>query len=131
MALAAPVDPVNKTGKSIAIKGYDAVAYFAQGAPVKGLAQFMQDWMGATWLFANAQDRDLFMASPEKYAPQYGGYCAYAVSQGHTAGIDPEAWTIIDGKLYLNYSKGVPRKWQMDTKGRIEQADKNWPSLHK
>ena len=127
----APVDAVNKTGAGIAIKGYDPVAYFTQGAPVKGSSQFAHQWMGATWLFANSQDRDLFMASPEKYAPQYGGYCAYAVSQGHTAGIDPEAWTIIDGKLYLNYSKGVQRKWQMDTKGGIEQADKNWPSLHK
>src|SRR5260221_5529588 len=71
----APVDPVNKSGASIAIKGYDPVAYFTQGAPVKGSPQFAHQWMGATWLFANAYDRELFMASPAKYAPQYGGEC--------------------------------------------------------
>ena len=108
----APVDPVDKTGKSIAIKGYDPVAYFTKGVPVKGSPQFAQQWMGAMWLFANGQDRDLFMASRKRYA-------------------DPEAWTVVDGKLYLNYSKGVQRKWQMDTKGQIEQGDKNWPSLHR
>jgi len=127
----APVDPVNKNGKSIAIKGYDPVAYFTQSAPARGLPQVTQQWMGATWLFSSAGNRDLFAASPEKYAPRYGGYCAYAVSKGRTAGVDPEAWKIVDGKLYLNYSKGVQEKWQKDTKGRIEQADKNWPSLHR
>ncbi len=101
------VDAVNKDGKSVAIKGYDAVAYFRQGAPVKGSPAFKQQWMGATWLFSSAEIRDLFAADPDKYAPRYGGYCAYAVSEGHTASIDPEAWKIVDGKLYLNYSKGI------------------------
>jgi len=124
------VDPVNKSA-SIAIKGYDPVAYFKQGAPTKGSPQFAQQWMGATWLFASAENRDLFAANPEQYAPQYGGYCAYAVSEGHTASIDPEAWKIVDGKLYLNYSKGVQKKWQQDMASRIQRSDKNWPSLHK
>jgi YHS domain-containing protein len=126
-----PVDPVNQDGKGVAIKGYDAVAYFKQSAPVKGSPQFTHQWMGATWLFASAEDRDLFAANPEQYAPRYGGYCAYAVSENHTAGIDPEAWKIVDGKLYLNYSKGVQKKWQTDAPGRIERGDKNWPGLHK
>ena len=126
-----PVEPINRNGKGIAIKGYDPVAYFKQGAPVKGTPQFAQQWMGATFLFANAENRDLFAASPEKYAPSYGGYCAYAVSEGHTANIDPEAWKIVDGKLYLNYSKGVQKKWEKDQESRIMRADKNWPALHK
>jgi len=125
------VEPVNRNGKGMAIKGYDPVAYFKQGAPVKGTPQFAQQWMGATFLFANAENRDLFAASPEQYAPRYGGYCAYAVSEGHTANIDPEAWKIVDGKLYLNYSKGVPQKWAKELESRISRADKNWPSLHK
>jgi len=87
--------------------------------------------MGATWLFSNVENRDLFAANPEQYAAQYGGYCAYAVSEGHTASIDPEAWKIVDGKLYLNYSKGVQKKWLADTTGRIQRGDKNWPTLHK
>jgi len=126
-----PVEPVNKDGKGLAIKGYDTVAYFQQGAPAKGSPEFKQQWMGATWLFANAANRDAFAADPDKYAPRYGGYCAYAVSEGRTANIDPEAWKIVEGKLYLNYSKGVQKKWEKDTASRIERADKNWPGLHK
>ena len=80
---------------------------------------------------ASAEDRDKFAAAPEMYTPQYGGYCAYAVSQGHTAPIDPEAWTIVDGKLYLNYSKGVQKKWNQDRVGYIRKADQNWPGLHR
>jgi hypothetical protein len=87
--------------------------------------------MEATWLFSSAENRDRFAADPQKYAPQYGGYCSYAVSQGHTASIDPEAWRVVDGKLYLNYSKGVQKKWEMDTTGYIQKADQNWPGLHK
>jgi hypothetical protein len=88
-------------------------------------------WQGTTWIFASAENRDRFQADPERYAPQYGGYCAYAVSKGHTASIDPKAWTIVDGKLYLNYSKGVKKKWEQDVPGNIVKADKNWPDLHK
>ena len=98
------VDPVNNNNAT-AIKGYDPVAYFKQSAAVKGSPQFTTQWMGATWQFSSAENRDLFAANPEQYAPQYGGYCAYAVSEGHTASIDPEAWKIVDGKLYVRTQK--------------------------
>jgi YHS domain-containing protein len=125
-----PADPINKQGK-VAIKGYDPVAYFTQHAPVKGSAMYTQEWMGATWQFSSAADRDEFAKSPEKYAPQYGGYCAYGVSQGHAVSIDPEAWSIIDGKLYLNYSKGVQKTWSSDIPGYVDKANRNWPALHR
>ena len=128
--LAGQADPIDKDGKGVAVKGYDVVAYFTQSRPVKGSAAFAHSWMGATWWFASAQDRDQFAASPEKFAPQYGGYCAYGVSQGHTVEIDPEAWRIIEGKLYLNYSKSVQQKWVQDVPGNITKADQNWPKLH-
>jgi hypothetical protein len=129
--MASSADPVNKDGKNVAIKGYDPVAYFAQSKPVKGLDAFTHDYMGATWWFANVADRDLFAAAPEKYAPEYGGYCAYGVSQGHTVSIDPEAWRIVNGKLYLNYSKSVQQKWSQDVPKYVDLANKNWPELHK
>ena len=87
--------------------------------------------MNSTWWFASAEDRDEFARIPEKYAPQYGGYCAYGVSQGHTAPIDPEAWTIVEGKLYLNYSKGVKKTWSEAIPSHIDEANRNWPGLHK
>jgi YHS domain-containing protein len=126
-----PVDPVNKSWRGIAVKGYDPVAYFTESRPVKGSADFAYQWMGATWWFANSGNRDLFQATPDKYAPQFGGYCAWAVSKGYTADTDPEAWKIIDGKLYLNYNKDVQKKWEVDVSQRIVDAIRNWPSLHK
>jgi YHS domain-containing protein len=131
-ALAASrADPVNKSSGGVAIKGYDPVAYFNDGKPVKGSAQFTHQWNGATWQFASAEHRDQFAKSPEKYAPQFGGYCAYGVSQNHTAPIDPDAWTVLDGKLYLNYSQGVKNTWSKAIPKYLEQAQKNWPNLHK
>lgn len=127
----APIDPVNKNRSGVALKGYDPVAYFKQSKPVKGSAQFSHEWMGATWLFVNAEDRDLFSASPNQYAPQFGGYCSWAVSQGYTADVDPDAWRIVDGKLYLNYNKSVQMKWAQDVTKRIEEANQKWPALHK
>ncbi len=125
------VDQVNKNGQGVALKGYDPVAYFEQGRPVKGSLKSPHEWMGATWWFASAENRALFSKDPQKFAPQFGGYCAYAVSEGYTANIDPEAWEIVDGKLYLNNSKGVQKKWEQDVQTRIGAAEKNWPSLHK
>lgn len=123
-------DPVNQSKLGgVAIKGTDPVAYFTMGEPVKGSREFETEWNGATWRFASAEHRDLFMADPEKYAPQYGGYCAWAVSQGYTAGIDPEAWKIVDGRLYLNYSLEVHATWEEDISGFITLADKNYPEL--
>jgi YHS domain-containing protein len=126
-----PVDAVNQSRKGIAAKGYDVVAYFTQSAPVKGQEQFRHSWNGATFLFASAANRDAFAKSPEKYAPQFGGYCAWAVGHGYTADIDPEAWRIVNGKLYLNYSKDIQKKWMQDQDKWIMEGNRNWPSLHK
>ncbi|MGE0882063.1 MAG: YHS domain-containing (seleno)protein [Blastocatellales bacterium] len=127
----AAVDPINKNIFGTALKGYDAVAYFKEGKPVKGKDEFRQDWMGAKWYFASAANRDEFARNPEKYAPQFGGYCSWAVAHGYTANIDPEAWKIVDGKLYLNYDKDVQKKWETDIPGFIKKANENWPKLKK
>jgi YHS domain-containing protein len=124
------VEPVNKSFfGGVAIDGYDPVAYFSDGRPVEGDKAFETEWNGATWRFASAEHRDLFAADPGRYAPQYGGYCAWAVSQGSTAGIDPEAWTIHEGKLYLNYDRDIQKKWLADMENLITKADANWPKL--
>jgi len=126
----AAISPVNKSFfGGVAIEGYDSVAYFTDAKPVEGSKQFTFDWQGATWQFASAEHRDLFAREPEKYAPQYGGYCAWAVAHGYTAGIDPEAWTIDDGRLFLNYDKKIQAKWLADMKKYIADGDKNWPEL--
>ncbi len=131
-----PVSPAgaasyfNKSGwTGVAIEGVDPVAYLAMQKPVKGSGKFSFKWKGATWRFASAENLERFKAAPEKYEPQYGGFCAYAVSEGYTASIDPEAWSIVDGKLYLNYSKSVRQLWSKDIPGRIRKGDRNWPGL--
>ena len=128
-ATAMAVDPINSSLLRGAIKGHDPVAYFTQGGPAKGRGAHSHEWMGATWYFANAENRELFAADPDKYAPQYGGYCAYAVSQGYTAAIDPDAWKIVDDKLYLNFSLKVQKIWEEDIPGYIAKADINWPKI--
>ncbi|MBI1760978.1 MAG: YHS domain protein [Acidobacteria bacterium] len=127
----AVVDPVNKNVFGTALKGYDTVAYFKEGRAVKGKDEFRHDWMGAKWYFADTANRDEFVKNPEQYAPQYGGYCAWAVGHGYTANIDPEAWKIVAGKLYLNYDKNVQKMWEQDIPGWIEKANGNWPKLKK
>jgi hypothetical protein len=112
-----------------AIGGYDPVAYFTAGKPVEGSGDFTAKWKGADWRFASAANRDLFITMPEKYAPKYGGYCAYAVAQNSTAKIDPTAWAIVDGKLYLNYSHDIQKTWTANRAAFIAAADKNWPSV--
>ncbi len=114
---------------SVAIEGTDPVAYFAEGKAVMGSSDYTHRWKGAEWRFKNAANRDAFVADPQKYAPQFGGYCAWAVSQGYTAGIDPKAWTIHGGKLYLNYSKGVQVQWSEDVPGNIVKGERNWPKV--
>ena len=124
------VQPVNRTLLGgLALKGYDAVAYFADGRPVRGEKAFRFEWGGANWLFATAAHRDAFAADPSAYAPQFGGYCAWAVSQGYTADIDPAAWKIVGGKLYLNYSSKIQRQWEEDVAGNIGKAEANWPGI--
>ncbi|MCT4657091.1 MAG: YHS domain-containing protein [Cohaesibacter sp.] len=124
-------DPVYQSFLGTAISGTDPVSYFKDGRPIEGKSNITYEWNGATWRFASNENRDLFAAAPEKYAPQYGGYCAWAVSQGYTASTDPEAWSIVDGKLYLNYSKAVRKQWEQDIPGNIKSADKNWPNVLK
>ncbi|MBF0383860.1 MAG: YHS domain-containing protein [Magnetococcales bacterium] len=117
------------TFSNLAIDGYDPVAYFSKSQPVKGRKSYVYSWMGAEWRFASVENREAFQSDPEKYAPQYGGYCSWAVSRGYTASGDPDAWTIHKGKLYLNYSKNVRRQWLMDIPGNISKGDTNWPEL--
>lgn len=123
--------PVNTTFTGVAIKGYDPVAYFTVGQPTKGTSDYSYAWNGAEWRFVSAANRDLFKADPAKYAPQFGGYCAWAVSRGYTAGIDPAAWKIVNHRLYLNYSAKVQAQWAEDISGNIAKAEENWPKILK
>ncbi|MEM1302255.1 MAG: YHS domain-containing (seleno)protein [Pseudomonadota bacterium] len=113
----------------VAINGYDPVAYFTESQPVEGSAEFTADHDGATFRFASAANRDTFAADPAAYAPQYGGYCAYAVSRGYTATTSPNAWTVHEGKLYLNFNRAVRTLWSRDIPGNIVKGDANWPTV--
>ncbi len=113
----------------VAVRGTDVVAYFTEGRAVPGRPAFAFMWRGATWRFASAENRDRFATDPERYAPAYGGFCAYAVSEGYTASIDPEAWRIVDGRLFLNHDRSAKRRWEKDIPERIAHADANWPRL--
>jgi YHS domain-containing protein len=112
-----------------AIRGYDPVAYFTEGKPIEGKEKLVYNWNNASWYFSSAQNLNLFKANPGKYAPQYGGYCAYGLSNGYKASTVPEAWTIVNGKLYLNYSLKVRYTWEKNRTERIANADKNWPLI--
>jgi hypothetical protein len=124
-----PVKAINTDESGLALKGFDAVAYFVDGKAVAGLPQFEHQWSGARWRFSTAAHRDRFAQSPETYAPQFGGYCAWAVSRNYTADIDPEAFEIVGGKLYLNYSKLVQLRWKMSREENIRKGEQNWPRL--
>lgn len=113
----------------VALRGTDPVAYFEQGAAVAGEARFALMWRGSYWHFSNAHNQTLFEANPAMYAPQYGGYCAYAMSKGAIASTDPAAWTIHQGRLYLNYSVNVRSIWSEDIPGNIIKADGFWPGI--
>lgn len=115
----------------LAVKGYDSVAYHAAGEPIKGKKAFQTQWKGKSWRFVSAANLELFKASPEKYAPKYGGYCAWAVSKGYTAKGDPKAWKIVEGQLYLNFNKSIQKKWEKDIPGHIKRGDENWPEVLK
>jgi YHS domain-containing protein len=114
-------------GSNVAISGYDPVAYFTLGRPTQGSATFKANYQGAEFRFASAANRAAFVANPAHYAPQFGGYCAWAVSQGYTAGIDPTAWAVVDGNLYLNYNRTIQARWQADRANLIVAANRNWP----
>lgn|SRR5574340_117201 len=117
------------TKNGAAIRGYDPVAYFTEHKPVQGSSAYISEYRGSNFQFASAENRDAFAAQPERYAPQYGGYCAYGMAKGYKAATAPEAFTIVDGKLYLNYSLSVRTLWQEDVPGFISKADRNWPTV--
>ena len=120
-------DPIyTSTFSSNAVSGHDVVAYFDEGRPVEGSSDFETEWQGATWKFSSAENLAKFEADPEAYAPQYGGYCAWAMARGYFASADPDNWSIVDGKLYLNYNDDVQSKWEADIPGFIEKADVKW-----
>lgn len=114
----------------LALDGYDTVAFFTQGRPVQGDARFETVWQGARWRFAGQDHLDRFLAEPARFAPQYGGYCAWAVgAQNALAPGDARYWRIVDNKLYVNYDAGVQRQWVRDIPGFILAADRNWPAI--
>jgi YHS domain-containing protein len=119
------------TNSQGAIQGYDPVAYFKEGKPVKGKKELSYAWQGANWHFANQENLMAFQAAPEKFAPQYGGYCAYGMAEGHKAPTDPQAWTLVEGKLYLNYDPKVRELWNKKQPEYIKTADRNWPEVSK
>jgi len=120
---------LNTDAAKVMMHGYDVVAFFTDEKAVKGTDAFEYVWQGATWRFATADHRSLFQTAPEKYAPQYGGFCAWAVSRNYTADTDPEAWVVVNGRLFLNYSKNVQKQWTIDRDANISKADVNWPAL--
>jgi YHS domain-containing protein len=135
---AAPVHAQSRTGGTpnqldggVAIKGYDTVAYFTENKAVKGTDDFKHDWSGTTWLFASAANRDAFAKEPARYAPQYGGFCAFGLAKGKLINVDPQnAWRIVDGKLYLNYNTTFLEIWAKDQARMISDANANWPKIN-
>jgi hypothetical protein len=113
----------------IALNGYDVVAFFKQAKPVKGSSDYSFKWNDVNWLFSSKADVDSFKASPEIYAPQYGGYCAYGTAEGHKAPTQADTWTIVDNKLYFNYNKKVKQLWSKNRSALIDSANKNWVLL--
>jgi YHS domain-containing protein len=111
-----------------AIGGYDPVAYFTVGKPTKGKAEIETEWKGARWRFSTSEHRDAFEAEPTRYAPQFGGYCAYGLTKGYAAKTEPHAWRIVDGKLYLNYDKEVQKLWEKGLPAIIAEGEKHWPA---
>lgn len=115
----------------IAIRGYDPVVYFAEQAPVKGSPEFKTEYRGSLFYFSSAANRDAFVAHPGKFAPQYGGYCAFGMAKGYKAAIDPVSFTVVGDRLYLNYNGTVRALWVFDIPGYVRKADVNWPEVRK
>jgi YHS domain-containing protein len=115
--------------EGMALKGYDPVAYFTEGKPVTGNTNFTYQWQGAQWLFSTQKNLHAFAADPAKYAPQFGGFCAYGASRGYKADTDPQAFTVVGDKLYLNYNLKVKEEWLKDTARRIQLANAYWETL--
>lgn len=133
-SLAAPLAEIYQSGKAefgadLGAGGYDVVAYQTDAAAKPGTKEFAHVWSGATWHFSTAANLEKFKAAPETFTPQFGGYCAYGVSQGAAVHGDPKQWSVVDGKLYLNINAGVKATWSKDTKGYIASAEKQWPKV--
>jgi YHS domain-containing protein len=120
---------LNLDKQGVAIQGYDPVAFFTQNKPVKGRPEFESKYNGARYLFATAEDKATFDANPAKYEPQFGGFCAYAASQNHTAPVKIEAFQIVNGRLLMQYDLDVQKTFNKDTQGNLQKADKNWPGI--
>lgn len=138
VGLAAAAEPINTLEKKgffrykpsgVAIRGFDTVAYFTESKPVKGTEDHAFDWMGAKWYFSSEKNKELFTANPEKYAPQYGGYCAYGVATDSLVKIEGDQWTIVDDKLYLNYDANLQEMWLKDIAGYINTANSKFDML--
>ena len=115
----------------IAIQGYDPVAYFESNKAIQGNSEINAEYNKATYFFSSEKSKTLFLKNPKKYAPQFGGFCAYGVSENHTSPTDPQAFTIVDDKLYLNYNMKVKELWSKDREDRILKANENWKTLNK
>jgi len=120
---------VNTDPTGFVIRGYDPVAFFTEGCPVPGRHEFFAEYKGGTYLFATATNRDAFKANPEKYAPCYGGYCAYGIAVGKKFDIDAASWRIVDGKLYFNLNPMILERWSHDAKEYIRKSEENWPRI--
>lgn len=129
-AAKSPVEPINAS-RGVALRGYDPVAYFDAGKAVKGAMEHTHEWRGAKWRFATPENLAKFRENPERFAPQFGGYCAYAVSENYTADGDPLLWTVHNGKLYVNYNEKAQRLWLQNVDERIAAGERNWPGLHR
>ena len=127
----AATSPINKQENGFAIHGYDTVAYFTQGKPMRGSSDYVAEYAGARWAFTTAEHKKLFEGDPEKYAPQYGGHCAFAAAHNALSDVDPTAWNIVEGKLYLNYGQQVARSWLGNLSTNLEKGDRFWFSLTK
>ena len=121
--------PVNVDTNGIALQGHDPVAFFTDGTPVEGSDQITAEYEGATYHFATAENQGAFTADPAKYAPQYGGYCAYGLARGSKAPVEIDKFSIVDGKLYLNFNGNIQSQWEKDIKGFVAKADKNWTTI--
>jgi YHS domain-containing protein len=123
------VKPTNTMADGLALRGYDPVVYFTDGKAIEGHADLEYVWNGARYRFSSKSNRDLFAADPERYAPQYGGYCSWGISQEKVFDGDPTVWKVVDGKLYLNYNRDIEKTWEQDIPGFIERANQRWPKM--